>query len=66
MWSDLELQQVVYFPREEIRDMGGWELGAWAEPTSIKDSHLSLRELSVYLMDSLMTDKMIEWFYHAT
>lgn len=60
MWSDLELQQVVYFPREEIRDMGGWELVAWAEPTSIKDSHLSLRELSVYLMDSLMTDKMIE------
>lgn len=22
MWSDLELQQVVYFPREEIRAMG--------------------------------------------
>lgn len=60
MWSDLELQQVVYYSREEIRDMGGWELVAWAEPTSIKDSHLSLRELSVYLMDSLMTDKMIE------
>lgn len=56
---EMELLKVVYFPREQIRKLG-WERGARAEPTGIKDSHLSLSEQSVYLMDSLMMDEMIE------